>query len=288
MKKLFQATLLVISCIPLFGANEWLYYKHFPWVYDHQSKEWIYLSGSADGKIYVYRASTNEWAEFSTLSDFTNNKWYEQYEEWVKKPEPYGGIETLELIKGAKDYDKTELTLWNTKIKDLTPLSGLTSLEKLILSGNYISDISPLSDLTNLKFLGITGTGRDDPDREGIELTNYSPIQNLTKLETLVINHNNISDISPLSNLSNLEFLSFQVGNVSDLSPLTGLTKLTSLNLINNSVTDISALMNLIQLENLYLADATTSVNQWGSGNNISDYQKTMLESALPNTSISW
>ena len=61
-----------------------------------------------------------------------------------------------------------------------------------------------------------------------------------------------------------------------------------SLNLINNSVTDISALMNLIQLENLYLADTTTSVNQWGSGNNISDSQKTILESALPNTTISW
>jgi formylglycine-generating enzyme required for sulfatase activity len=65
MKTLFRATLLFITSIQLFGANEWLYYKHFPWVYDHQTKEWMYLNGSADGKIYVWRQSTKEWSKFS-------------------------------------------------------------------------------------------------------------------------------------------------------------------------------------------------------------------------------
>ena len=58
MIKLFQATLLVFASIQLFASNEWLYYKHFPWVYDHKSKEWMYFSGSADGGIYVWRQST--------------------------------------------------------------------------------------------------------------------------------------------------------------------------------------------------------------------------------------
>lgn len=291
MKTLFWATLLVIASIPLFGANEWLYYKHFPWVYDHQSKEWIYLSGTTDGKIYVYRASTNEWAEFSTLSDYTNNKWYEQYEEWVKNPEPYGGIETLELIKDAKDYDRTELDLWKRKIKDLTPLSGLTSLEKLIITYNPISDISPLSGLLNLKELYMEGMGKGNPEREETEITDIAPLQNLLKLEILSASFHNISDITALSSLSNLENLSIGTANISDLTPLLNLTKLKYLYLSANSITDVSALTNLTQLEKLYLGNISTSQNyipRWGSGNNISDSQKTILESALPNTSISW
>jgi Leucine-rich repeat (LRR) protein len=290
MKKLFQATLLVISCIPLFGANEWLYYKHFPWVYDHQSKEWIYLSGSADGKIYVYRASTKEWVEFSAtaLSSYTDKKWYEQYEEWVKNPEPYGGLETLELIKDAKDYDRTELDLWNRQIKDLTPLSGLTSLEILNLHYNPISDISPLSGLSNLRELSLGGMMKTNPRREDAEIKDLSPLKSLSKLEGLYFGHQPVSDLSPLVNLNELKNLELSLGNVSDLSPLEGLTKLTYLNLSSNSVTDILPLANLTQLENLSLSEGATSGNKWGSGNNISDSQKTMLESALPNTSISW
>ena len=63
MKTLFWATFS--NCIHSTFPNEWLYYKHFPWVYDHQAKEWIYLNGSADGKIYVYPTSSKVWVSMT-------------------------------------------------------------------------------------------------------------------------------------------------------------------------------------------------------------------------------
>ena len=65
MQYLFRAILLLLSCLSTSGANEWLYYKHFAWVYDFASKDWFYLSGTDGGKIYAYKASSKTWIEFS-------------------------------------------------------------------------------------------------------------------------------------------------------------------------------------------------------------------------------
>ena len=61
---LFRITLLLFTSLSLLNASEWLYYKHYPWVYDNVSKDWLYLRGSNDGKIYAYRASSKGWEEF--------------------------------------------------------------------------------------------------------------------------------------------------------------------------------------------------------------------------------
>ena len=47
-----------------FGSSDWLYYKHYPWVYDHYSKSWLYLIGQADGKVYAYHTEDKTWREF--------------------------------------------------------------------------------------------------------------------------------------------------------------------------------------------------------------------------------
>ena len=65
MKLLFSLTSLLILTFSSFGNSEWLYYKHYPWVWDNMTQDWLYLRGSSDGKIYSYRASTQEWEEFS-------------------------------------------------------------------------------------------------------------------------------------------------------------------------------------------------------------------------------
>ena len=69
MKLLFSLTSLLILTFSSFGNGEWLYYKHYPWVWDNMTKDWLYLRGSNDGKIYSYRASTQEWEEFSVPAE---------------------------------------------------------------------------------------------------------------------------------------------------------------------------------------------------------------------------
>ena len=89
-------------------------------------------------------------------------------------------------------------------IRTLTGLEFATNLKQLDLSGNSLENISPLSGLTNLEGLYITGSSH---------ITDISPLSNLTNLTILNLRGNGIIDISPLSNLTNLEELSLG-GNV--------------------------------------------------------------------------
>ena len=82
-----------------FSNSEWFYYKHYPWVYDNVTKDWLYLRGVEGGKIYAYKQSTKTWAEFSMPS--VEKTWEEKYSEWIKNPEPYGGLDALKKIKDA-------------------------------------------------------------------------------------------------------------------------------------------------------------------------------------------
>ena len=61
--------------------------------------------------------------------------------------------------------------------------------------------------------------------------------QTLTKLTSLELWGNKISDIKPLSNLTNLTFLDLSVNKISDIQPLSNLTKLTEVDLAKNPLT---------------------------------------------------
>ena len=58
----FLVTLFAVS---FSSASEWFYYKHYPWVYDNVTEDWLYLRGGEDGKVFAYRASTKIWEEFN-------------------------------------------------------------------------------------------------------------------------------------------------------------------------------------------------------------------------------
>ena len=107
MKALLYSFSLIVVNLYVFSAEEWLYYKHYPWVYDNATEDWLYLRGAGDGKVYAYKASTKEWAEFNKPEP----TWDEKYEEWMKNPLPYGGQEILQQIKVAKNSGVTTLIL---------------------------------------------------------------------------------------------------------------------------------------------------------------------------------
>ena len=65
MKKLLCFFVFIGLTFSAFSASEWLYYKHYPWVYDNVTEDWLYLRGGEDGKVFAYRASTKVWEEFS-------------------------------------------------------------------------------------------------------------------------------------------------------------------------------------------------------------------------------
>ena len=155
----------------------------------------------------------------------------------------------------------------NTRISNISALSGLTNLTHLDLTGHNITDISALSGLTNLThlYLGDAGyvvaTGGTSlghtanyryqtidcgapPDPVSNSVSDISALSGLTNLISLYLNDNNVSDISALSGLTNLGNLVLEGNNVSDISALSGLTKLSWLDLKNNNVSDISPLVS--------------------------------------------
>lgn len=237
--------------LPATAAGEWLYYKHYPWVYDNVSKDWLYLHGAVDGNIYTYRSKTNKW-ELFTVPEKT---WDEQYQEWLLDPEPYGGLSVLQEIKEAKDSGATELHIYeNTLISDLTPLAGLTNLSLLSIGETWdsssLSDISPLAGLTNLTYLNL----------EGNQISDLTPLVGLKNLSHLNLGGNQISDLTPLAGLSNLTFLNLnEAGNLSNITALSELTKLEYLNLGGNQISNIDIIANFQNLSVLSIADTDIS-----------------------------
>ena len=108
------------------------------------------------------------------------------------------------------------LVLSDSELSDLSPLSGLKSLEFLFLNGTGVSDLSPLSGLQSLQHLNLTGTGVSD----------LSALSGLKSLQHLDLNGTGVSDLSPLSGLKSLQHLDLNGTGVSDVSALSGIKNL--------------------------------------------------------------
>lgn len=88
-------------------------------------------------------------------------------------------------------------------------LHSIINVRSLKLT-HYIHDAEPVSRLTNLEYLDISGTKIDD----------LSPLSVLHNLKTLNINNTAINDLTPLSNNNNLRELHIQGTGVKSLKPL--------------------------------------------------------------------
>jgi hypothetical protein len=156
----------------------------------------------------------------------------ELLDEWVSN----GTIpsETTSLsISG--DFHRNPWYDYQGKLSDISPLSGLTNLEDLIISGQQVSDLAPLSGLVNLESLIMFGN----------PIASLAPLSNLTNLERLFLSNGTFSDLAPLSGLTNLTRVILDECQITDVSSLAGLTNLWYLRLLDNPITDISALDGL-------------------------------------------
>ncbi|MBW4623491.1 MAG: leucine-rich repeat domain-containing protein [Cyanosarcina radialis HA8281-LM2] len=93
-------------------------------------------------------------------------------------------------------------------------------------------------------------------------ITDLKPISTLTNLTSLEIFYNQIADLQPLSNLTNLRDLYLGANQIKDITPLSNLTNLKTLHLFGNQITDIKPLSSLttltiLSLDNNPIADRT-------------------------------
>ena len=162
-------------------------------------------------------------------------------------------------ITQAEMASLTRLAAPNKNIRDLTGLEFATNLTVLDLGGafvggewvnsNEISNLSPLSNLTSLERLYLDNNSISD----------VTPLSNLIRLIRLYLDSNNISNVTPLSNLTSLERLVLGNNSISNLTPLSNLTSLEWLGLDNNSISNLTPLSNLTSLEWLLLNNNSIS-----------------------------
>jgi hypothetical protein len=107
--------------------------------------------------------------------------------------------------------------------------------ERLNLSRNQISDITPLAELTNLEILELNNN----------RISDVTPLIELKKLNWLYLSDNQISDPSPLAELTGLRALALSNNQISDISFLEHYRHITGLSLNNNQISDITPLTYL-------------------------------------------
>jgi Leucine-rich repeat (LRR) protein len=163
---------------------------------------------------------------------------------WVEKTRvtdlrPLIGLTTLQHLSAGE-----------TRVNDLKPIERLSSLESLHLYRTLVTDLRPLSALASLKILRLEGTSISD----------LKPLAELHSLESLQIDGTKVSDLSDLSGLASLKNLSFSGTLVNDLHPLADCKSIRSLKLRHTPVTDLGPLSTMLSLEHLDLV--RTNVTQ--------------------------
>ena len=152
------------------------------------------------------------------------------------------------------------LDLRDSQIKSLAGLEHAVYLGNLDLGdndGNFatdndVSDLTPLKNLTKLLWLNL---GRNP-------VSDLTPLKNLTKLLWLDLYFsNNVNDITVLRSMPKLKILTLGGTTISDsdLTHLKNLTELEHLSLNATNISDITPLLNLAKLKYLDLSDNNIS-----------------------------
>lgn len=204
------------------------------------------------------KVTVKEMESLTELSLFLKEDGSADFSENAK----YSILGVPQSLSGTKDF-KFAVT---RGMKSIKGLEYAKNLEKLKLNENEISDISPLKDLTKLKYLEIQRN----------RIVDLKPLENLKNLEFLKLYNNLIEDITPLSNLTNLTGLDLHYNvtvegdeshkkiskGITDISALKNLKNLTFLDISANRIEDVSIIKDLNKIEHLDI-----------SGNRVKNYE---------------
>ena len=220
-----------------------------------------------DQDLKIVSIYTHAFDERASLQNWWNQlslEWQKVLKQKInKQPE-----DSVQLADIKKITSLTELDISNNVlIRDIEPLSLLTELTVIKLSGVPVIDISPLRNHTELTELNISGTNVSD----------ISLLKNTINLSKLNISNTSVLDISVAQKLPQLQSFSLAATRVSDISPLNGNTQLANLNLTSTQVSDVSTIASLTKLTELNLSN--TPITDASALSNLTDLTIVNLDS---------
>lgn len=169
----------------------------------------------------------------------------ENFTDW-KMPWYVESLEGLQYATSARQIDIGYTAYKQGKrIKDLSPISGLTQLDQLFLKGDGIDDISALKNLTNLTSLWLNEN----------QIQDISAVQGMKKLSQLSLCGNKLTDVQAAMDLPKLRSLDLSRNAIETLpEDMSGLKNLISLDLSDNpGITDVCSVASVKTLQRLSL-----------------------------------
>jgi Leucine-rich repeat (LRR) protein len=138
----------------------------------------------------------------------------------------------------------TSLVLNSSRVSDVTPVSRMPQLDRLIIESTLIRNLSPLGSLRKLKILDVRGS----------KVTDFSAITGNSELEELVVDTRQVSGLGVLSSLPSLQKLTVIGQQPVDLSPIGNLAHLQSLFIWGVPFMNVGFLAKLTNLNNLQIS----------------------------------
>lgn len=177
----------------------------------------------------------------------------------------YDGITNLSGLEFATNLRALDLT--GNTITDITPLQHLHNLTDVSLRMNkatVMPDLTPLAG-TPVKSLNLVAddygtqpdkmaglaqlTSLEELEMQNNDLATVPPVTNLPKLSYLGIAGNKLTSVQSLAGMHQLTALKVGSNQLTDYTPIASLTNLTTLSIGNNRSNDISMLHSLVNLQ---------------------------------------
>jgi len=215
---------------------------------------------------------TNEFNEKEALTNWWRDlsyEWQSIFSQMLDLPD------SVSLSDIKKVTSIHELTLTNNRfIQNLEPVSQLTGLQILDISGTSINDLTPIRNLTELTDLHASNTSVSDLTAlrystklqrlsfRNTKVTDISVLENMDQLVELDMRHTYVKDLTPLTSLTKMQKADISFNDVTDLSPLQGMTLLTELSVAGTSVKDVKSIgalksLVIVTLDSTKVSDIT-------------------------------
>ncbi len=169
-------------------------------------------------------------------------------------PDPVDSLNNLDEGDEHYSHERVIIAVWNVLGKnpfDATEeeLATVTHLPRVWGGAGFIDrhELDLLAACVNLVELEIVAMGLSNEQ--------LAVLAGLTKLESLKLRENRITDLSPIAKLTNLKTLDISSNPIADLRlrPLVELPNLTALNASGIGLTDLRPIAGLVNLQHLEL-----------------------------------
>ncbi|MFH1119548.1 MAG: leucine-rich repeat domain-containing protein [Bacteroidota bacterium] len=204
------------------------------------------------------------------------------------------GIFDLEPISALTSLK--HLNISGASISGMEPARNLSKLETLNASASLVASLLPLLYCSNLRYLDVSSTFVTDIsivenfnkletlDISGIQADNLKAVSKLALLRELRLNQSAIRSLEGIEQLSSLEVLEISDTPVVNILPAGKLSALQILSMEKTFVSDITPLASLPSLEYIYLDN--TPVNDLSPLKNIASLKAIYCDKTLINSDI--